>query len=83
MNYHSQIGKKTLVSIQTNKDSSSVIIIIIIIIIITIIMVIIRELEALITTLIEKLEKQMKNFYQHILAVISLCGIKKRNMLQR
>ena len=45
-------------------------------------MVIIRELDALITTFIEKLEKQMKNFYQHILAVISLCRIKRRNMLQ-
>ena len=74
MNYHSQIEKN--ISIQTNKESSSVIIIII-----TIIIVIIRELEALITTFNEKLEKQMKNFYRHILAVISLCRI-KRNMLQ-
>ena len=79
MNYHSQIEKKNI-SIQTNKESSSVIIIIIITIVT--IIVIIRELKALITTFIEKLEKQMKNFYRHILAVISLCRIKKRNMLQ-
>ena len=70
MNYHSRIEKN--ISIQTNKESSSVIIIIIIITIITIIIVIIRELEALITTFIEKLEKQIND---KLLLTYSSCHI--------
>ena len=65
------IEKKISISIQTNKESSSVIINNNNNNIVTIINYYCRELKALITTFIEKLEKQMKNFYRHILAVIS------------